>query len=163
MIISIDHGNRNVKTGHGLCFNSGFTKSATVPPMSKDVVFYDKETLDICRVRPGFTGPTQVCDRNSELSWESVFEKDMQYASKVTFWGDVKLFFGTFIAIFKGGCSSGANDGETKDRREYYYPDYLLKSGKITEQQYNLGLMKANNMKSGETVGYMDELHNLKN
>lgn len=41
MIISIDHGNRNVKTGHGICFNSGYTKSATVPPMAKDVVFYN--------------------------------------------------------------------------------------------------------------------------
>ena len=112
------------------------------PRLVKDMVFYSDEVLKkaYC-VRPGLTGPAQVYDRNSELSWESVFERDIDYANNVTLWNDTKLFFGTFVAVFKGGSAEGAK--EDSNKREYYYPDQLLKDKKITEKQYKLGLEKA--------------------
>ena len=133
------------------------------PRLVKDMIFYDEEVMKAYRVKPGLTGPAQVYDRNSELSWESVFKRDLEYAEKVTFWKDLKLFFGTFIAIFKGGSSSGANSGESKvQKREYYYADHLLKTGKITKEQYDLGLSNAKTleMQKGNKVVFNKELHN---
>ncbi len=111
------------------------------PRLVKDMIFYDEEVLKAYSVRPGLTGPAQVYDRNSESSWESVFIRDLEYASNVTFKNDIKLFFGTFAAVFKGGSASGAEENAKK--REYYYPDHLLKSGQITKDQYNKGLERA--------------------
>ena len=112
------------------------------PRLVKDFVFYTDDVLKqaYC-VRPGLTGPAQVYDRNSELSWESVFKRDIEYANNITFWNDVKLFFGTFIAVFKGGSVEGAQ--ENVNKREYYYPDQLLKDKVITQEQYDKGLEKA--------------------
>lgn len=46
------------------------------PRLVEDAIFYDEEVLQCYSVRPGLTGPAQVYDRNSELSWESVFARD---------------------------------------------------------------------------------------
>ena len=133
------------------------------PRLVKDFVFYDDEVLKqaYC-VRPGLTGPAQVYDRNSELSWESVFKRDIEYAQKVTFWGDLKLFFGTFLAVFKGGSAGGAGTGKSKiEKREYYYADQLLKDNKITKEQYDLGLQKAKDLEKTRKakIEYAEELH----
>ena len=127
------------------------------PRLVKDMIFYDEEVLKAYSVRPGLTGPAQVYDRNSELSWESVFKRDLEYANNVTFKNDLKLFFGTFLAVFKGGSASGAEQNSKK--REYYYPDHLLRSGQITKDQYNKGLEKANEIiKDKSQVVYQKQL-----
>ena len=133
------------------------------PRLVKDMVFYDDEVLKLAySVKPGFTGPAQVYDRNSELSWESVFARDIEYAKKITFWGDLKLFFGTFVAVFKGGSASGAE--ENPNKREYYYPDHLLKSKQITKEQYDLGLACAKELENTKKakVEYNEALHSKK-
>lgn len=130
------------------------------PRLVKDMIFYDESVIKAYTVRPGLTGPAQVYDRNSESSWESVFKRDLEYASRVTFFKDLKLFFGTFIAVFKGGSASGAgSDADKVEKREYYYADHLLKSGQITEEQYNLGIQKAATLTSGSKIEYQAELH----
>lgn len=111
------------------------------PRLVKDMVFYTDDVLKAYNVRPGLTGPAQVYDRNSELSWESVFKRDLEYSQNVTFRNDLKLFFGTFLAVFKGGSAEGAKQDSNK--REYYYPDQLLKDKEITSEQYEKGLEKA--------------------
>ena len=132
------------------------------PRLVKDMVFYPEEVLKAYSVRPGLTGPAQVYDRNSELSWESVFKRDLEYAERVTFFKDLKLFFGTFIAVFKGGSASGANSGDGKvKKREYYYADHLLKSGQITQEQYNSGIALADKLSLEKgRIEYQKELHN---
>ena len=133
------------------------------PRLVKDMIFYDEQTLAIYNVKPGLTGPAQVYDRNSELSWESVFERDREYSSRVTFWKDLKLFFGTFIAVFKGGSSSGANsDSDKVEKREYYYGDHLLKTNQITKEQYDLGLQNAKSLEliKNSYVNFNKDLHN---
>jgi len=126
------------------------------------MIFYPEEVLKAYSVRPGLTGPAQVYDRNSELSWESVFKRDLEYAERVTFFKDLKLFFGTFIAIFKGGSSSGANsDADKVQKREYYYADHLLKSGQISEEQYKHGLALADKLSAEKgKIEFQKELHN---
>lgn len=47
------------------------------PRLVKDMVFYSDDVIKKAySVRPGLTGPAQVYDRNSELSWE-VFSKEI--------------------------------------------------------------------------------------
>lgn len=131
------------------------------PRLVKDLIFYDEEVLKANAVRPGLTGPAQVYDRNSESSWEEVFKRDIEYANNVTFKNDVKLFFGTFAAVFKGGAANGAE--ENVNKREYYYADHLLKNNKITQEQYDLGLEEAKKLNSRKCkVEYNPNLHNEK-
>lgn len=57
-------------------------------------------------VRPGLTGLAQVSGRNA-ISWEDKFRYDVAYVDNITFWGDVKIIFGTVMAVLKrDGISS---------------------------------------------------------
>lgn len=129
------------------------------PRLVSDMVFYEKEVLKAYTAKPGITGPAQVYDRNSENSWESVFERDLKYAKNITLLNDTKLFFKTFLALFKGGSPKGASHTESS-KREYYYPDHLLKNNKITLKQYNAGLQIADELiKNKKSVTFTQELH----
>ena len=132
------------------------------PRLVKDMIFYDEEIMKAYSVRPGLTGPAQVYDRNSESSWESVFERDMEYAKNITFANDFKLFFGTFTAVFKGGSASGANSESDKQKREYYYADYLLKSKKISKKQYDEGHKLAGEIEN-EGKGVVTSISSIEN
>lgn len=70
------------------------------------------------------------------------------------------MFFGTFIAIFKGGSSKGAEDAKETHKREYYYGVHLLNSNKITKEQYNLGIVRAKDViKENGTIEHQPDLH----
>lgn len=130
------------------------------PRLIKDMIFYDEKMLAAYNVRPGITGPAQVYDRKSEESWELVFARDIEYANNVTFKNDLKLFLGTFTAIFKGG--SARDDVSAKEKREYYYPDYLLNTNRITTKQYQIGLEKAKTLEKEKShIEYTAELHSI--
>ncbi len=126
------------------------------PRLVKDMIFYDEDVLKAYSVRPGLTGLSQVDGGRSSASWESIFEKDLQYAQKITFFGDIKILFKTVGALFK----SDANvTGESA--RDYYYPDYLLRTGKITREQYLMGLERAGDIiDSKDKIVYQSDLHN---
>lgn len=130
------------------------------PRLVKDMVFYDEEFFEAYTVRPGVTCLSQISGGRSESSWEDIFEKDLEYSKNITFIGDVKILFKTVFAVFKKE-GQGSSDGTSK--REYYYPDYLLKSGKITKDQYNKGIEHANNIinEKGQVV-YQQHLHKNK-
>ena len=128
------------------------------PRLIKDIIFYDEEVLNANTVRPGITGPAQVYDPGSEQSWENVFKRDIEYANNVSLWTDLKLFFGTFVAVFKNRSASGAESNSKK--REYYYADQLLLDKKITKQQYAVGLEEAKKLdKTKSVIVYNPELH----
>lgn len=130
------------------------------PRLVKDMVFYPKEVFEAYSVRPGLTGPAQVYDRNSELSWESVFIRDLEYANKVTFFKDISLLFKTAWAVVKGIFYKKNSNKNTKSCREYYYADYLLKNEMITQEQYNAGIKKADALiNNKEIVIYDENLH----
>lgn len=127
------------------------------PRLVKDMIFYDKDVLTAYSVRPGLTGPSQVSGGRSESSWESIFEVDLKYAQKVTFWGDVKLLFKTVGALLKSDSSSG---GAGSSKREYYYADYLLKTNKISQEQYDEGIALAGKLIENKSkVEYVEKLH----
>lgn len=105
------------------------------PRLVKDMIFYDEDVIANYSVRPGLTGLSQVSGGRSHASWEEIFEKDIEYAKHVTFFGDIKIFFLTFAALFKSDANT---DG--KSERDYYYSNYLLRTEKITKEQYDRGL-----------------------
>ena len=51
-------------------------------------------------VRPGLSGLAQINGRNS-LTWEQKFDDDVKYIDNITFVGDVKIIFTTFLKVFK--------------------------------------------------------------
>lgn len=118
------------------------------PRLVKDMVFYDKDVLKAYTVRPGLTGLSQVSGGRSNASWEEIFEKDLEYANKITFWGDVSILFKTVFTFFKKDNTSSCA-GESK--REYYYGDYLLKTKQITQEQYDIGLKQADDIINSAT------------
>ena len=97
-------------------------------------------------------------------AYTRIGKRCVHYAKNVTLWNDIKLFFGTFLAVFKGGSASGADSDAKVEKREYYYADHLLKSKQITKDQYDLGLNKAKditNQKRKGKVEFQEDLHKV--
>lgn len=107
------------------------------PKLVKDVIFYNSDVKSLM-VRPGITGLAQVNGR-SDNTWESGFTYDAIYVDKISFKLDAKIFFKTFTAVLK---QTGVNTGET-NWQDYYYGDYLLRVGKISQQEYNEKMAQA--------------------
>lgn len=128
------------------------------PRLVKDMVFYDESTFPAYSVRPGLTGLSQIHGGRSESDWNEIFKDDIAYSEKITFFKDVKILFQTVGALFKSDSSS---EGASSSKREYYYADYLLKSGLITQSQYALGLATAQEIIASQgKVEYQPALHN---
>ena len=115
----------------------------------KDMIFFDDDTLKAYTSRPGLTGLAQVSGGRSTARWEEIFKLDLQYTENITFWGDLKIIFKT-IGVVLGFKADGGCAGDS--RREYYYSDYLLNSGKISEDEYLSGLKKAEEIIDKETT-----------
>ena len=107
------------------------------PKLVKDVIFYDNSVRSLM-VRPGITGLAQVNGRNNN-TWESMFVFDSIYVDKMSLGLDTKIFFKTFTEVLK---RTGVNSGET-NFQDYYYGDYLLRVGKITQEEYNQKMNQA--------------------
>ncbi len=137
------------------------------PRLVKDMLFYDEDVYKYYIGRPGLTGPTQTTGRNQN-TWEQVFEKDIEYMHHVTFWGDVKIFFKTFTSVFTATGETHSNQEEDKSQekvkeQEYYYPDYVLRIGKVNKAQYDHGMELASDIiKNKKPVEFFPELHDEK-
>ena len=58
-------------------------------------------------VRPGLTGLSQINGRNT-ITWEEKFRMDVEYVDSITFWGDVKIIWGTVAKVLKRSDISSA-------------------------------------------------------
>ena len=65
-------------------------------------------------VPPGLTGWAQINGRD-ELPIEVKAKLDGEYVEKISFWMDVKCFFGTIVSVVK---SDGVVEGGTGAKRE---------------------------------------------
>ncbi len=127
------------------------------PRLVSDMIFYDKEAFVGYRVRPGLTGLDQVSGGRSQSTWQTIFEKNIEYQQKVTFWGDVKIIFKTISVLFKG---SSATCGAEQAQRDYYYDVYLLRTKQITQEQYDIGHVRAAKLIAEKgVVTYQSDLH----
>lgn len=76
------------------------------PLLVRYLPLYSEEQRRRHWVRPGLTGHAQVNGRNT-ISWEERFRLDNEYITHITFWGDVKIIFGTvLVALKRRGVSS---------------------------------------------------------
>jgi len=132
------------------------------PRLVKDVLFYDKAVFDNYTATPGLTGPIQTSSRN-ESSWEEIFESDKEYMNNISFKNDIKLFFKTFVSVFTKQGESHDNAEEDKpSKRDYYYADYLLRTGKISKAQYDYGMALAKDIiENKKPLEYHPELLDL--
>lgn len=104
------------------------------PQLVRDMVFMTPEQRLRHTVRPGLSGLAQTRGRNA-LSWDGKLTTDLEYIQHVTFLGDVKIIFDTVKQVFfhqKGLEGSDVNEVDITDD----FGDYLLKSGRVTEKEY---------------------------
>jgi len=131
------------------------------PKLVKDVIFYEEDVFNQYVTRPGLTGYCQAFGRNKN-TWEETFEKDKFYFANMSLWLDIKIFFMTFVSVFKNKGESHSNAEEDKvqeKEQEYYYADYLLRIERISKEQYDKGLeLSKEIIKNKAVMTYQPEL-----
>lgn len=69
------------------------------PLLPEYLPYYTEEERHRHDVRPGLSGLAQVNGR-SFLTWEEIFEYDLQYIQKITFWADISIILKTVETVF---------------------------------------------------------------
>lgn len=80
--------------------------------------YYTDEERKRHDVRPGLTGLAQVNGRNG-LQWEERFAYDLEYVSRISFWGDIKILFLTVKKTVKRDGVVVRGTGKTVDFDTY--------------------------------------------
>ena len=75
---------------------------------------YNEEEHHRHDIRPGLTGYAQCHGRNS-VSWKERFEMDVWYTRNVSFFNDLKIFFGTIVAVLKREGISSSTSATMED------------------------------------------------
>lgn len=102
------------------------------PQLVRDMVFMTPEQRTRHSVRPGLTGLAQINGRNA-ISWENKLSYDLKYIKKITFYMDMAIIFNTVVKVLKREDISEEGMDTAED-----LGDYLLKSGKVEKEQYDL-------------------------
>ena len=91
--------------------------------------------------KPGLSGLAQINGRNS-IKWEEKLDLDLKYIENITFLGDIKIILNTVGKAFitKEGVT-GENMATSED-----FGDYLLRLGKISQDEYNIKQEKSKSM-----------------
>ena len=115
------------------------------PQLVRDMVFMSEEQLKRHNVRPGITGLAQVSGRNA-ISWEDKLNYDLVYIQNITFFNDIKIAIETIKKAFikqEGITEEGMVTAED-------FGDYLLHTGKVSEEYYGLKQEEAKKLLLGE-------------
>lgn len=105
------------------------------PQLVRDMVFMTPQQRQRHCVRPGLSGLAQTRGRNA-LSWDGKLETDLEYIRHITFRADVKIVWDTVRQVFfrhKGMEGSDLDEVEITDD----LGDYLLKSGRVSQEEYD--------------------------
>ena len=88
------------------------------PLLVKYLPWYTEEQHKRHDVRPGLTGYAQAHGRNT-VDWDDKFQMDVNYASHITFMGDVRIILDTVKAVFKHEGISSATSATMESFIEY--------------------------------------------
>ncbi len=103
------------------------------PQLVRDMVFMSDRQRLRHTAKPGLSGLAQVEGRNA-ISWEEKLDWDLKYIEKVSFLGDLEILLRTVQKTFLRSSS----DEKTKEIDVTDdFGDWLLKSGKITKEEYD--------------------------
>jgi lipopolysaccharide/colanic/teichoic acid biosynthesis glycosyltransferase len=100
------------------------------PQLIKDLVFMNETQRKRHFVKPGITGWAQINGRNA-ISWEQKLDLDIDYLRKISFSKDVQILFLTIKKVVSGENVSTEGLETAED-----FGDYLLRTGKISEEYY---------------------------
>ena len=102
------------------------------PQLVRDMVFMSPEQRSRHLVRPGLSGLAQVNGRNA-IAWDEKLAYDLEYIGRITFAGDVVIFFKTIAKAFV------RQEGITEDGMATAadYGDYLLAECRVTREEYD--------------------------
>lgn len=101
------------------------------PQLVRDMTFMTKEQRRRHTAKPGLSGLAQANGRNS-ISWEDKLSWDLKYIEEVSFFEDIRIIFKTVEKAFirqEGITEDGMATAED-------FGDYLLRTGKVTEDIY---------------------------
>lgn len=101
------------------------------PQLVRDMVFMTDEQRKRHSVRPGLSGLAQVNGRN-DIDWEDKLNWDLKYIKKISFFKDVRIIFQTVMKAFVK--KEGITEGDMATAEDF--GDYLLRTGKITKEEY---------------------------
>ena len=101
------------------------------PQLLREMVFMTKRQRMRHKVMPGLSGLAQINGRNG-ITWEEKLEIDLKYIKRITFFGDLKIIIFTIVKAFIKQEGITMRDMETS----MDYGDYLLKSGRISQNDY---------------------------
>lgn len=83
------------------------------PLLPQYLSLYNSEQKKRHNVRPGITGWAQINGRNA-ISWQKKFELDVWYVNNISFLLDIKIFFKTFLKVFKSEGINTVGEATTK-------------------------------------------------
>ena len=101
------------------------------PQLVRDMVFMTDEQRKRHSVRPGLSGLAQVNGRN-DIDWEDKLKWDLKYIKKISFFKDVRIILQTVMKAFVK--KEGITEGDMATAEDF--GDYLLRTGKITKEEY---------------------------
>ena len=101
------------------------------PQLVRDMVFMTPEQRMRHTAKPGLSGLAQVNGRNA-ISWEDKLKWDQKYIKKVSLFRDIKIIFKTVEKAFVKQEGITEEDMATAEDMG----DYLLRTGKIEEEEY---------------------------
>lgn len=115
------------------------------PQLVRDMVFMSKEQRMRHTAKPGLSGLAQVNGRNA-ISWEDKMNWDLKYIKKVTFKEDLKIILDTVKKAFIKQEGITQDDMATAED----LGDYLLKTEKVDQAEYECGQRKAKKILNNE-------------
>ena len=107
------------------------------PQLVRDMVFMTEEQRKRHNVRPGISGLAQIRGRNA-ISWEGKLAADLAYVEHISFPEDVKIIWETISKVLKREGISAEGMDTAED-----YGDYLLRTGRIDSETYEVKQMEA--------------------
>lgn len=121
------------------------------PQLVRDMVFMSPEQRQRHTAKPGLSGLAQVNGRNA-ISWEDKIGWDLKYIKKISLLEDVKIILSTVKKAFIKQEGITQDDMATAED----YGDYLLRTDKVTENDYKEKQQESRDILSNKENDYTE-------